>query len=59
VKDSKFKELNHPIADGYVVTSSGQAVAQGYKPDITVSDQNGCSGLMAPKVPAGCPLLTV
>lgn len=41
MKDSKFKGLNHPIANGETVASTGQAIAQGYKPDITVYDQNG------------------
>lgn len=41
MKDSEFKGLNHPMAHGETVTSSGQTVSPGYKPDITISDQNG------------------
>ncbi|KVE90626.1 hypothetical protein WJ01_01175 [Burkholderia vietnamiensis] len=36
--DSEFKALDHPVGD-FVVASRGTTVAVGYKPDVTVRDE--------------------
>lgn len=40
MKDADFKSLAHPIGTN-VIASSGSAVSQGYKPDVTVRDAAG------------------
>ncbi len=40
MNDAKFKALSHPIGNNKVATR-GTAVATGYKPDITVRDEEG------------------
>ncbi|WP_445360196.1 hypothetical protein ACJJIL_16140 [Microbulbifer sp. EKSA005] len=41
MKDNVFKGLNHPIASGETIATTGQAVTPGYKPDITINDAGG------------------
>jgi hypothetical protein len=40
MKDKDFKALNHPIGPN-IIASTGSAVSQGYKPDVTVRDATG------------------
>jgi len=40
VKDAEFKELAHPVGVGKI-TSRGNNVSPGYKPDVTVCDASG------------------
>lgn len=40
MKDSIFKGLRHPVSNGESVETRGIAVADGYKPDITVTDDS-------------------
>lgn len=40
LKDSEFKTLQHCIGT-YRISSIGTEVAKGYKPDVTIKDENG------------------
>lgn len=40
MKDSEFKNLEHPIGD-LIIASRGERVSPGYKPDVTVRDHTG------------------
>jgi hypothetical protein len=41
MKDADFKNLKHQIGTTNRIASTGESVATGYKPDITVKDSNG------------------
>ncbi len=41
MKDKEFKELKHQVGNGNKISTQGEEISKGYKPDITVEDKNG------------------